>query len=105
MAMECIMNAFGEAVVDSQSFPDSNTPNSTLRGELNHYTRIGQNWRIVLDDMILTEQQTSSRSSALLHHQRYPKSRNNSTSKAKTENSDGHSLALGQVQVLAYNDM
>jgi hypothetical protein len=71
---DCILRAFGEAVADtswksssmssSSSSPLNGSNNSTLpscppvallRGRLDHYNRVGKNWRIVVDDLQLKE--------------------------------------------------
>jgi hypothetical protein len=71
---DCILRAFGEAVADtrwkssslssSSSSPQKGSSNSTLpsyppaallRGRIDHYNRVGKNWRIVVDDLQLKE--------------------------------------------------
>ena len=54
-----IMQAFGEAVVDTNWDAKKydgkpKAPAALLRGRLQHYNRVGQNWRIVVEDATLT---------------------------------------------------
>ena len=50
-----ILQTFGEAVADTSMEEDSKNPApaALLSGRLDHYNRVGHNWRIVLDDMKL----------------------------------------------------
>jgi hypothetical protein len=54
-AVNRILQTFGEAVADTSTEEDSKkpAPAALLSGRLDHYNRVGQNWRIVLDDMKL----------------------------------------------------
>jgi hypothetical protein len=100
-AVDRIMQTFGEAVADTQlesttTKSVTSAPRALLRGRLDHYNRVGQNWRILIDKVKLKE--------------RYPlpsdrKKRNKNiiwdgTSEKREE------IAMDEkVQILAYNDV
>ncbi len=59
-AVDRVMQTFGEAVADTQlesttTKSATSAPRAVLRGRLDHYNRVGQNWRILIDNVKLKE--------------------------------------------------
>jgi hypothetical protein len=96
-----IMQTFGEAVADtpwqSSSQEGSNSaPAALLNGRLDHYNRVGQNWRIVVDDIKIKRRVPLDRN----RRKRDRQSLWQVDSQKQTE------VAVeGKIQILAYDDV
>jgi hypothetical protein len=100
-AVDRIMQTFGEAVADTQlesnctkSTPSA--PRALLKGRLDHYNRVGKNWRILIDHVKLKER-------APISHEK--KKRGDKRSLWQVGGVGREEIAIEQkVQILAYND-
>lgn len=55
-ATDCILRTLGESMTDTQlNQEDSTAPRVLLKGRLDHYNRVGQNWRIMIDNVEIQE--------------------------------------------------
>jgi hypothetical protein len=100
-AVDRIMQTFGEAVADTQlesttTKSATSAPRALLRGRLDHYNRVGQNWRMVIDNVKLKE--------------RFPlrsdrKKRNKNIIWDGTREKREEIAIDEKVQILAYNDV
>jgi hypothetical protein len=100
-AADRIMQTFGEAIAKTQLKPDhtsaaATAPRALLRARLDHYNRVGQNWRLLIDNVKLKER-------APLSVERKTRNR---TSLWETGGGSGEEIAIKQqMQILSYNDV
>ena len=93
--IERVMKRFGEAAAETQiGDPSRKPPKALLRGRLDHYNRIGQNWRISVNNARIKE-------TALLPRKR--KSRDGN-SLWEIEGGGDEIALVTKVQILAFND-
>lgn len=98
-ASDSILSTFGQAIVDSQKSVPSEVggipvgPQLVIRGTVNHYNRMGQTWRIVIDSAELREKGSVDTKKS---------KRSTGRNDDLEENTD--TIDLGRAQVLVYND-
>ena len=97
-ATDCILRTLGESMADTQlNQDDSAAPRVLLKGRLDHYNRVGQNWRIMIDNVEIQErparlsERPKRRTTKPLWNQDQEKSATLSTQQ--------------EIQILAFNDL
>jgi hypothetical protein len=97
-AVNRIFQTFGDAVADTSTEQDSKTPApaALLSGRLDHYNRVGHNWRIVLDDVKLQPRLPLDRS----------RRRSDRHSLCKVDSVKQKEIFIpGKAQILAFDDL
>jgi hypothetical protein len=97
-AVNRILQTFGEAVADTSTGEDSKNPApaALLSGRLDHYNRVGQNWRIVLDDIKLQSRLPLDRNRRRSDHH----------SLWKVDSVEQNEISIpGKAQILAFDDL
>lgn len=96
-----IMKSFGEAIADTQlqsnlSKSTPSAPRALLTGRLDHYNRVGHNWRILIDNVKLKGREQMPKES---------KKRGTKPSLWEECGNKQEEVVIEQkVQILAYND-
>jgi hypothetical protein len=103
-AVDSIIQSFGESMADTQmksnesssiADEDSAAPRALLHARLDHYNRVGQNWRLVVDNV-----EVKKRHPLLKERPR----RRKKVSFFRSDNESASSVAE-EIQILAYNDL
>lgn len=95
---ETVLNSFGRAVAESE-WKDS--PAALLRGRVDHYNKMEQKWRIVVDDAEIRPRVPLNKGDA----RKKQKLSLWETSERQDKNDQDTSVSLsGSLQILAYND-